>query len=331
MASGQDPPNKNISWRILVGTIISIVPATICVILRFVARNVAHAGLWWDDYTIAVSLSFMAVQLLYFTNAVITKASLLFLFYRIFGVVRSFRWILWASGFLVVAYFIVCSVVSIVGCSPVSKAWNTNEPGHCIDELSFFRWNGVGNMFLDFLVLCLPIPMAWRVNTTTRQKYILTGIFLLGGFVCIVSIIRIVSFGSAVISDPTYTSVGPATWSSVEQSVGIICACLPTLRPLFRRLYGPSRAASSRGHSPAFDSQDWSSPSGRMSHCDEETRIIGFASPQQRKRRASSHELDELQSVYRSPTFDGTNERPDSQFSQTNGTNRPVSAAGSFG
>ncbi|OQE37327.1 hypothetical protein PENCOP_c010G03362 [Penicillium coprophilum] len=368
MALGQNPPNANISWRIYVGTIVSIIPATISVILRFVARNISHAGLWWDDYTIAVSLgevvnwgmaalrwaqiplydyghhaqyitpekligfgkSFVAVQLLYFTNAVLTKTSLLFLFYRIFGVVRGFRWALWVSGLMVVAYFIVCSITSIVGCSPVSKAWKTSEPGHCINEVAFFRWNGVGNMILDFLVLCLPLPMAWRVKTTTRQKCILSGIFLLGGFVCIVSIIRIVSFESAVLADPTYTSIGPATWSSVEQSVGIICACLPTLRPLFRRLYGSSRVASSRSTSPALGSQDRSSLSGRMSQGDEETRIIGFGSPQHYKRRTSSHGLDGTR-PYRSPTFDETQERPDSQVSQTDGMNRPVSATRSFG
>ncbi|KAJ5816708.1 hypothetical protein N7447_008941 [Penicillium robsamsonii] len=331
MASGQDPPNDNISWRIFVGTVISIVPATICVILRFIARNVARAGLWWDDYTIAVSLSFMAVQLLYFTNAVITKTSLLFLFYRIFGIIRGFRWVLWATGFVVVAYFITCSVTSIVGCSPVSKAWNPSQPGHCINVVAFFRWNGVGNMFLDFLVLSLPFPMAWRLNTTTRQKCILSAIFLLGGFVCIVSILRIISFESAVVSDPTYTSISPATWSSVEQSMGIICACLPTLRPLFRRFYGSSRAASSIGNSSAFDSHARSSLSSRLSRCDGETSSSGFPSPQQHRRRASSHELDELPSIYRSPTFDETHERPDSQISQTNGMNRAVSEAGSFG
>jgi hypothetical protein len=123
----------------------------------------------------------MAVQLLYFINAVITKSSLLLLFYRIFGIVRGFRWVLLASALLIFAYFIVCSITSIVGCSPVSKAWNSGQPGHCIDEVEFFRWNGVGNMILDFLVLCLPFPMAWRLNTTTRQKCILTCIFLLGG------------------------------------------------------------------------------------------------------------------------------------------------------
>ena len=123
----------------------------------------------------------MAVQIVYFTNAVITKASLLLLYYRIFGVIRGFRWFLWVSAFLIVAFFITCSVLSIAACSPVSKVWDRSQPGHCIDKVAFFRWSGVVNMLLDFLVLCLPFPMAWRVNTTIRQKCILSGIFLLGG------------------------------------------------------------------------------------------------------------------------------------------------------
>ncbi|OQE18778.1 hypothetical protein PENFLA_c020G01594 [Penicillium flavigenum] len=174
---------------------------------------------------------------------------------------------------LVVAYFIVCSIVSIVGCSPVSKSWDTSQPGHCIDEVAFFRWNGVGSMLLDFLVLCLPFPMVWRVNTTTRQKCILTGIFLLGGL-----------------------------WDNV---------CLSSkLRPLFRRLYGSSRTSSDRVSS-APDSHNQSSRSSRMSPVDESS-FVGFAPPslrQQRKRRSSSLQLDEFQGTYRIPTSGETCER----------------------
>jgi hypothetical protein len=56
MESTQTPPNDNIAWHILLGTIITIVPATLCVILRFISRHFARAGLWWDDYTIAAAL-----------------------------------------------------------------------------------------------------------------------------------------------------------------------------------------------------------------------------------------------------------------------------------
>lgn len=119
--------------------------------------------------------------MLYFTNAVLTKASLLLLYYRIFGVVRGFRWTLGISGCLVIGYYIACVIVSMASCSPISKLWDSSIPGRCINEIAFFRWNGVGNMLLDVLILCLPYPMAWRLQTTLRQKWILTGIFLLGG------------------------------------------------------------------------------------------------------------------------------------------------------
>ncbi|KAJ5594067.1 uncharacterized protein N7459_000275 [Penicillium hispanicum] len=125
--------------------------------------------------------SFLAVQILYFANSVVTKASLLLLYYRIFGVVKTFCWALWITGSLVITYFVTCTIVSIAGCHPVSKFWDEQLPGTCIDEVAFFRWNGVGNMLLDALILCLPYPIAWRLQTSLRQKLFFTGIFLLGG------------------------------------------------------------------------------------------------------------------------------------------------------
>ncbi|KAL4897648.1 hypothetical protein BDV59DRAFT_190567 [Aspergillus ambiguus] len=276
MASTESYDDPNISYRIWVGTIVTVVPATFAVVFRFIGRHISRAGFWWDDYTIAIALvfnwamsilrwiqvleyglgrhayflseddvekyqkSFLAVQLLYFTNAVFTKASLLLLYQRIFGVVTRFLWALRITGFLVTAYWIACSIVAVAGCSPVSYFWNKDQPGSCIDETNFFRWNGIANIFLDFLVLCVPFPMLWYIKTSLRQKFLLSGIFLLGGFVCITSIVRVIAFDLQNTHDPTYTTVDTAAWSSIEQSVGILCACLPTMRPFFRRLYGTS-------------------------------------------------------------------------------------------
>lgn len=53
---------------------------------------------------------------------------------------------------------------------------------------------------------------------------------------CIVSILRLHSLVSISGSeDPTYDNPPAATWSSVETNVGIICSCLPLLRPLMTR------------------------------------------------------------------------------------------------
>lgn len=55
MTTAQEP-DDNIAYRIWVGTIVTVVPATLVVALRVAARLVSRVGLWWDDYTIMVSL-----------------------------------------------------------------------------------------------------------------------------------------------------------------------------------------------------------------------------------------------------------------------------------
>ncbi|GLI77199.1 hypothetical protein PoHVEF18_005485 [Penicillium ochrochloron] len=167
----------------------------------------------------------------------------------------------------------------MASCSPISKLWDSSIPGRCINEIAFFRWNGVGNMLLDVLILCLPYPMAWCLQTTLRQKCILTGIFLLGGFVCVVSVLRITSFDFSTLDNLTYVSVIPSTWSSIEQSVGIICACLPTLRPLLRLLYG-SYVNSIRKRDSASSNFPPRGPlSGKQSQNDEENSLDSLPSP----------------------------------------------------
>ena len=56
MAPMHVDPDDDISYRIWIGTIVPVVPATIITVMRFTARLVWRVGLWWDDYTIAVAL-----------------------------------------------------------------------------------------------------------------------------------------------------------------------------------------------------------------------------------------------------------------------------------
>lgn len=226
-----------------------------------------HARKLPAEMVVKFQQSFIAVQESYFLNATLTKSSLLYMYYRIFGVSSRFVKALWVTFALVMAYFIVCSIVAIAGCRPVTYFWDKAGGGTCIDETQFFRWNGIMNMDLDILILVLPLPMVWNLNLAVGQKLQLTGVFALGilystpllsllgkalltlmASVCIVSVLRISAFRKSRQSDPTYTTIDTATWSSVEQSVAIICACLPTLMPLFR-----PRGAGARASGPATD------------------------------------------------------------------------------
>ncbi len=48
---------------------------------------------------------------------------------------------------------------------------------------------------------------------------------------------RIIAYKPNQLKDNTYSGVGSMTWSIVEQGIGIVCACLPTLRPVVSCLY----------------------------------------------------------------------------------------------
>lgn len=61
----------------------------------------------------------------------------------------------------------------------------------------------------------------------------------------VASIIRVTSFNDFRIDDGPYTGDPTALWTEAEQSLRIICACLPCLRPLFAhsRSGGPKGTA----------------------------------------------------------------------------------------
>lgn len=153
-------------------------------IIRFYEIQADYYGYHADELsTDTVSdfqKSFIVVQAFYFVNSVLTKSSLLYLFYRIFGVSARFTWFLWSAWTLVMIYFVAALSLAVGGCHPSSYFWDKSQQGTCIDEVNFFRWNGIVNMLLDVMVLVLPQPMVWRLNLRLRQKLILTSIFLLG-------------------------------------------------------------------------------------------------------------------------------------------------------
>ncbi|KAL2002112.1 hypothetical protein VTN02DRAFT_639 [Thermoascus thermophilus] len=172
---------------------------------------------------------------IYNTSLICAKASILMQYHRVFPTKR-----------MRIACWILLSVLGIYGswavlsayfnCIPVSKFWIPEKPGYCLSQEALWFSNASMHIITDVGILVLPIPALLSLDLPKKQKIALMAIFAVGGFVCVTSIFRLVSL--KVISrstDPTYDNVGAATWSAVECNTGIICACLPTLRPLVSR------------------------------------------------------------------------------------------------
>jgi len=71
--------------------------------------------------------------------------------------------------------------------------------------------------------------------------------FLLGGIVCIISILRFVALAGINLKDITFTQVDPGVWTYVELGVGITCGNLPLMRPLFGSFFRNKDSSNASG------------------------------------------------------------------------------------
>jgi hypothetical protein len=71
----------------------------------------------------------------------------------------------------------------------------------------------------------------------TRQKITVFCIFLLGGFVVVSGIFRVIAMFEALARHPdrTYSRAPAFYWATIKTGTGIVSGCLPTMRPLVSR------------------------------------------------------------------------------------------------
>ncbi|OQD90663.1 hypothetical protein PENANT_c001G09303 [Penicillium antarcticum] len=228
--------------------ILSLLPLTANFICTIIGGQYGLGKHVWivpiNDVVKVMQLLFVYV-LIYVAVVPLIKLSVLLFYQRIFGMTKM----MWFCVFLTVGYVISCYIAFLVCCRPVSYYWSQYiDPtgGKCIFNLyPFYIGNAAANVTTDVIILLVPVPLVWKLQMRTSQKFMLCGIFMLGGFVCVASIIRIyymTFLGSSV--DITWIMDDVFIWSSVEPCIGILCASLPTLQPLLRlviaRVFGTS-------------------------------------------------------------------------------------------
>lgn len=63
----------------------------------------------------------------------------------------------------------------------MASAWSLDiAPEYCINTEKFYTANAALNIASDLMILVLPAPIVWNLNTDVRKKIILTGLFSMG-------------------------------------------------------------------------------------------------------------------------------------------------------
>ncbi|KAF6810681.1 integral membrane protein [Colletotrichum plurivorum] len=211
-----------------------------------------------EDY-IPYMKSFYSSIIVYNIATCLVKISILLQYRRIFANKVMQRLTTYGLAFLL-AWLITLSVLLPLMCYPVAAFWDSSVSGRCLDYLAIWYAMAGINLVADFVIFSMPIPVINSLQLPRRQKRMLLFVFGLGFFTCIISALRIRTLRVAAdTKDPYWDNVDAATWSFLEITIGILAACLPTLRPLFVTLLprffagsslnlksggGPSRSAS---------------------------------------------------------------------------------------
>lgn len=75
------------------------------------------------------------------------------------------------------------------------------------------------NVILDGIIICLPLPLIWRLQTNIWKKVQLTIVFTLGSFIFIISILRLVAIFQLNRMDDNWGSTDVQLWSIAESAV----------------------------------------------------------------------------------------------------------------
>ncbi|KAF2962768.1 hypothetical protein GQX73_g10803 [Xylaria multiplex] len=264
---------------------IPYVIALICAVLRVWCRWANGVGLWLDDWLMLLALAFatglsanllwwiprglgrhvqtfgpnvqedwaiglFTAELTYTGVIVFVKFSILALYWRIFNKNSSIKLPVAILTFTVGAWGIAVFLLTLLQCIPTRGFWDKSIKAACnVDSQKFLFGISIPNILIDVSLLALPIPYVVRLNVSKNQKRVLVSIFLLGGFVCIASILRLV----AVVTESTgpdisWNLINQAIWAVVEADFAIISACLPTLRPFWLAIR-PKRSATNQSAS----------------------------------------------------------------------------------
>ncbi|KAK2025698.1 hypothetical protein LX32DRAFT_675207 [Colletotrichum zoysiae] len=242
----------------------TLVFPTIPLIMRIANKWMRISPWGWDDTTIMVAyvsenagsgediwtlkpeqiteilLMFYVLGICYITSLAAIKASILFLYLRIFPDAR-FRRIMWYTQLVNLVGYIVFSTTAIFSCRPTSyfwTGWAKETEGECVNLNALSEVHGGFNVILDVWMLALPLSQTHNLNMKPKKKLGIMLMFGIGMFLTAVSAYRLYVLRDFAKSyNFTAGSFQTAIWSTIELGVGIFVACLPSSRGFGRTLF----------------------------------------------------------------------------------------------
>lgn len=165
-----------------------------------------------------------------------------------------FKWTTIATLVVVNVAGLALTFLNIFQCRPVGAAFDDPilPAATCIDIVTLYLSSAPVNIITDLAILFLPMPILTGLRLPRNEKIILIITFSFGAFVAVVDVVRIAYLESAALArlqdiygssasraeyDYSWIASLSFMWSAVEVHVGIICACVPGVKPLVTKFF----------------------------------------------------------------------------------------------
>ncbi|TGZ78101.1 hypothetical protein EX30DRAFT_374091 [Ascodesmis nigricans] len=198
-------------------------------------------------------------NVLYIVCLGFVKVSILFQLLRITAPQSTYRKVIIGIFVVSILFSVVSMFMNTFQCTPVNYLWKrledeTGKKGKCMEYFTTSVTSSALTVAMDVVLWLTPMPLVYRLNLPKAQKYGLYLVFSIAGIVCGSSIGRLVviihTFNELDITgDFPYLITDAVLWTTAEANVGIVCACLPTFRPLLKVLLPSVFGSSVRSNS----------------------------------------------------------------------------------
>lgn len=122
-----------------------------------------------------------AILVTYTLVIILTKASILLLYLRVFAPARTLRIIIHFNLWANVVFYIIGFFVTLLICLPREALWNPYIRNiKCLNAVAAELASAVFNVVSDFAILILPISMVWKLQMQRKKKLAVSAVFATG-------------------------------------------------------------------------------------------------------------------------------------------------------
>ncbi|OAA61183.1 integral membrane protein [Niveomyces insectorum RCEF 264] len=248
---------------LLVLSVVMTILATIFVVLRCISRFLILRNAKCDDYFLVAAMIILigymvgvgidlangmgfpkdtvttaeenvffrvslAIYIMYYSGVACVKMSIVFTYLR-FAISRTFQRLCIGTIVFLGLFWATCVALSFLLCHPYNTLWDVtgDHYGSCITTSSI-------NVAADAWVIALPVRILLHVPRPRRQKIALCCLFGTAGFATVASAVRIYAIHRFTdTSDPYRYGLQTKAWSIIEMSLGICCASVTGMRPIY--------------------------------------------------------------------------------------------------